>query len=455
MPSLLPEVLEDDTAIAGRVLGEDGEPIGGVSITVEARRLFDPEAGASAALATLSDVAGFYAFRYLEPGLYWLQADPTFDYEGTHTMVRTGVHSADLVLKPKDRERWVQGMVTGRGGQALEGVRVIQNDRPAQETLTNAQGGYSLPLALSPRQGSAGLRFQLEGYRELLTVVLDTEWNGQDWVQVDVELEPLESLVTVGGTVTSTTGEPIAGERVGLVSGESARASYAPTDDRGQFKLRDVPSGGDYAVTVRPQGPYQDFARRGLRVTENGLDDLRIALQPLEQGSISGMIIDAEGKPIPGFNLTVRSSSAAHHTRPITADAQGRFFVDDVPAGNLVFQSRGYPSLTVLGVRLDAGMEQEVELVLDWGTHQVTGQIVDAQGIPVSAGQIWLSMDHRANGIHSRSTRMTTADASGFFTFTGIGPGLHQVRVDAPGFETATQQHLVAAPVERIRVILD
>jgi hypothetical protein len=216
----------------------------------------------------------------------------------------------------------------------------------------------------------------------------------------------------------------------------------------------EVLSADDYVVMVRPEGPYRDYTRRELQVTERGLD-LRIALHPQGRGTVSGLIRDTEGNPIPGFTLSVGSTSATRLVRQFTSDVTGRFFVDDVPTGDLLFETRSYPRLTVRGIRLRPNTEEVVELVLDWGEHRVAGQVVDSSSRPIAGGKVWLSMEYFHDGVQSRSTRMTTADADGLFAFTGLGPGRHLVRVDAPGFQTASLEREIRAPIEQITVLLD
>ena len=111
--------------------------------------------------------------------------------------------------------------------------------------------------------------------------------------------------------------------------------------------------------------------------------------------------------------------------------------------------------LSVQGAKLEPDAEQVVELVLDWGTHRLVGQVVNGQGASVPASRVWVSMNYRSGGLESRSTRMTTADVNGLFAFTNLGPGLHRIWVDAPGFEEASLAQMIQAQEERVRVMLD
>jgi protocatechuate 3,4-dioxygenase beta subunit len=455
-PALPEEIYQDETAIAGRVVSEGGDPIEGVLVTIEPRSLFDPAAEAARStgsdLSTVSDAMGFFAFRQLESGVYWLRADPAFDYEKTMRAVRAGVHSADLVLK-RNGEVWIHGVVTDTDGRPLEGVLAFQGDRPAQQGLTDMHGAYALPLAVGERTRSASLRFRREDYREEEILVSAAEWEATVPPQVDVALEPLGEPATVHGTLMGTDGDPVIGERVQLISPAVAGLFQASSDADGRFVLPEVPSDTEYLVIVRPQGPYEDYEQRGFKVRKDG-PDLSIRLRPRGLGAVSGHVMDTAGNPIPGFSLTVRSRSAMSVSRRITADASGDFYVDDVPAGELMFESHAYPSLSVRGVRLRPDAEKDVVLVLDWGDHRLSGYVRDSGGEAVPAARVWVSLNQRSGGVQTRSTRVTTADANGYFAFTGLGPGTHQVRVDAPGFESKSVQHRVSMQEEKIQVRL-
>jgi hypothetical protein len=73
----------------------------------------------------------------------------------------------------------------------------------------------------------------------------------------------------------------------------------------------------------------------------------------------------------------------------------------------------------------------------------------------VPGSQVQLSMDHRENGMHSRSVRTAVADAKGRFAFTRLGPGLHTLRVNAPGSQVVSLDHMVGTGSEKVLVQID
>jgi len=455
-PWLEPDVYADETAIGGRVLGDDGEPLEGVQILLSGRGFFDPERSDAEAralsLTAVTDGQGLYAFQDLEPGLYRLRAEPPPEYGAAERLVRSGVHSTDLVLK-RAQEVWVFGQVTDPAGEPLEGVLVFQGDRPAQEAVTDAGGYYSLQLALGSHTPSVSLRFDLDGYREGRQLVGRGQWEEQGSVEVNMALSPIRAMAAVTGTLLTDAGEPVAGEGVQLVSATRARGFLATSDARGRFIFDEVPPADDFSLLVRPRGPYRDYTRRGLTLTEHGVD-LRIRLTPRATGAVSGLLVDPAGSPIPGFTLSVHSSSAEADRQRFTTDADGHFSLDGIPAGELRFESESYPPLSVHGVHLAAGAEVQATLVLDWGPHRIAGRVVAPNGAPAPASQVWLSLEPQGTGVLSRSTRLTTSDANGWFAFTGVGPGPHRLRVIPPGAEGVSLTRDVQAAIERVQVVV-
>lgn len=55
----------------------------------------------------------------------------------------------------------------------------------------------------------------------------------------------------------------------------------------------------------------------------------------------------------------------------------------------------------------------------------------------MAARTITLAWWHNEEGVRSFSSRQTPANGNGDFVFTGIGSGLHTLRVTKPGFSAA------------------
>ena len=81
--------------------------------------------------------------------------------------------------------------------------------------------------------------------------------------------------------------------------------------------------------------------------------------------------------------------------------------------------------------------------------------MLDAGGTPVPGGRVEVAMEYRNGTLFIRSSRTTVADATGTFTFAGLGAGPHAIRVDADGLETKIVEYDVQAATERVDVLID
>ncbi len=98
-------------------------------------------------------------------------------------------------------------------------------------------------------------------------------------------------------------------------------------------------------------------------------------------GSIVGTVEDPTGAFVPGAALTLTSADTGV-TRDVTADAQGRYSILNVPAGaySLKFTAQGFRTLTRTGIEVTINTVTRVDVRLEVGqlTEQVT---VSAQAI--------------------------------------------------------------------------
>lgn len=432
---------EDDPAepdparsISGTVLNEAGEPVDKVHLTARGIRLFQPEEGPATseeeAQATTAD-KGSYRFENLPQGEYMIHAAATDRYAAAQTTVRTGVDFANLRLSEK-RRLWVYGSVTDSDGEPLADVQVVPRGQPDKVAATDYLGHYVLEMSVADRGRDHELRFALEGYRKQALGLPASRISGRDEIQLDARLEPIRALAAVAGRVSASDGGPLGGESV-VLRGETRY--HALTDEAGEFLIPEVVADATYHLLIRPRAAYQDHERR-VRVGASGLD-LDVVLEPLGYGIVSGQMIDILGDPVPHVSLWLRSADDSAQQLLVTGDASGRYGLDRVPTGPFSFATLANPRLTISGPVLSPRQpEKRVDLVLDWGSHEIRGRVVDTQGNPVAASQVTLYWAHYQRGVQSRAVRHTAVAADGSFRFTQLGPGEHTVTVRAPGFHS-------------------
>jgi hypothetical protein len=136
--------------------------------------------------------------------------------------------------------------------------------------------------------------------------------------------------------VVGPDGDPVAGARVSC-QGRADQGLSNETDPYGRFVLPASAAGCD-GVARHPG--HGDSPKVTL---EAGADNL-IALS--SRGSIRGVVVDALGKPVPWFMLTLEEitpegeASGRRRYRQSHSNPQGRFVVTDLGAGTYVFSVR-------------------------------------------------------------------------------------------------------------------
>jgi protocatechuate 3,4-dioxygenase beta subunit len=446
-----------DLSIAGRVLDANGAPVSGIDVYA-VPYLF--QAGVDHVVPyrqeerrAVSAADGRYVLDQLADGEYEVRTVATEVYPEAKSVVRAGVDSADLVLRPSRNVR-IFGVVRSSSGDGVEETRILAVGQASRSVLSDAEGNYELDLSLSGEQESFTFRFVANGFQEHQATVDASDLSGVEEHQIDAELLPLKGLTQVEGVLRARGAGPVAGETVHLHSDLLKSRHQATTDAEGRFRFDDVQAGMDYRVWVRPGGAYEDYTQKGFHVVSSGAL-LEIELEPLAFGTLRGYMVDGAGEPVGLFSLWLRSTSAAGKSVQVTGDAGGYFEVAEVPAGPILFETRSLPRFTVSGHTLRADEELEVKIVLDWGSHEIRGRVVDKDGVAVSGARLYLSWHQRDGAVASVAARQTIADDRGSYQFTQIGPGAHRLNVNATGYRSAQIEVDVGQHEDGAEIVLE
>ena len=252
---------------------------------------------------------------------------------------------------------------------------------------------------------------------------------------------PQDELV-VWGIVHTALGEVVEGESVEMYSPSLVVKHVAVSDEQGQFTFDGVKAAPDYELSVSPEGMYNRYHHRGVKV-DLGDTALRVVLEPLRTGLLRGEILNAQGHPVPDFNIFLRSLSKDLGLRRARSDEVGRFEVEDFPEGPFEAVS-GNTLLRITGLHFDADANHVTTLVVDSGPHSLTGQVFDDQGQPVVGAIILLNWTHSEDdGARSVVERRTLTDSFGSFSLDGLGEGQHDfVLSDTYSYSTSLRRHM-------------
>jgi Carboxypeptidase regulatory-like domain len=125
------------------------------------------------------------------------------------------------------------------------------------------------------------------------------------------------------------------------VKGEG-RSYTTRTDERGRYQLTKLEP-GQYVVRAElPDGLSTYDSERKTKLNDRGCSV--VSFQVMDNGRISGRVLDADGQPVPKMMLNLIPASQADSTRPNSmiaeADVEGRYELKFVPPGNYLLGIR-------------------------------------------------------------------------------------------------------------------
>jgi hypothetical protein len=285
---------------------------------------------------------------------------------------------------------------------------------------------------------------------------------GEDQEAKDVDfLMPRAGVIT--GTVLDDHDEPIPGVNVQAMMKTynqgrmqlQQRGVSAPTDDRGQYRIHDLPAGRYYVQAVKHNGPdpaphyatvlYPSVSRLAdalpIKVT-GGEEVSSIKFQMHESAvfSINGRVMDsASGQPAAGAFVYIgpEDYSAGGSSVNTTAAADGTFRLTEVtpgtyrlaanqrlPAGNA---NAGQVYNAVRTVQVSDRNIANLTINIGPGTT-VRGRVVAVGADLPSAERIQL-LGRSSNGNINSSTPPVTSQADGSFEIPNVQPGNYEVTV--------------------------
>ncbi|MEN8164241.1 MAG: carboxypeptidase-like regulatory domain-containing protein, partial [Acidobacteriota bacterium] len=301
------------------------------------------------------------------------------------------------------------------------------------------------PTGITDEQGN----FRLIGLEAGSTVKFEAE--ADDWVVGESEPVSLAAgQETAGivvklrrggfitGRITSYQGGPLAGVEIRTLAQPSnatgnpwqwelqlSSKEPALTDEQGRFHVSDL-APGPWILRASAPG-HRVVTKLGIAVLE-GSDGGPIDLK-LEKGlQITGVVVDADGKAIPGVNLRASAATGAGPgrtaVRNATTDEKGVFTLDQFEPGqySITISTKGYASRSHAPV--DAGT-RDLRIVLEKGLS-ISGRVLMPDGGP--ATNIWVST-RSETGKHE----VDQTGEDGTFQIENLPEGLYLVHASNGG----------------------
>jgi hypothetical protein len=274
---------------------------------------------------------------------------------------------------------------------------------------------------------------------------------GQEQMGIDFALVPGRTA-KVTGSVVSATGEPVAGEAVGLHhevlgpnGGMVGSAGSTRTNGDGSFTLNNV-APGEYQINVRTVARGDRPALQAVQpLTISGPDVDGLMLVAGPGGTMRGQIVTDDGSVLPANveRLFVRAQSLTPHIKLMTPGTgfgrpgeDGRFEITGVFGESFVRVNGLTGDWSLKAVEIDGrnvadepiampngGTVAGMRVVLTNRPTVLRGGLTDEKRKPVEGTVVVFSEDaaHWREG--SRLVRSTRPDQNGEFSIKGLPPG--------------------------------
>ncbi|WP_438001625.1 carboxypeptidase-like regulatory domain-containing protein [Sorangium sp. So ce185] len=423
--------------IVGDIYDTDGNALAGATV---AAMTFEVAGNIpSIARAVKSDERGRFELR-LPDGTYQLKADLA-GYGPTNTVA----HSGDTVSLVLSRS----GVITGRVlDERREPVRrftidvlsAIPDDVPApppmySQTFDSPDGTFRIDQ-IPP--WDVILKATAEEHAPAFSEMLSVE-HGQTGT---VELS-LSRGCALSGRVEDAQGTPLPGVFVdaesrlgsGSVSEEVLRSSadvqQTQTGDDGTFRLEHVPTGD---IQVRAYDGSHAVTTLASNISDCGkVEPVKVVMS--SGGSIQGVARREDGSPIPHAKITLLARSVGFVN--VVADEEGRYRIDDLPAGMARVELRDESRSTMVSVKVKEGKAVKRDISLfGAGTGELRGRVT-AGDKPLAGMRLLVASNRGGKQGFERHTPVT--DKDGNFRVPSLAAGAYIVTVMAASLGQAAQ----------------
>ncbi len=481
--------------IRGRVQDETGAPVASARVNVRTDRdkifkSIDTRADGCYELEAVHD--GVHGMDVYPPGLAHGGCSAYMTAKRSGVAVSEGqVTEINWVLRPGSM---IAGRVVDENGHPVAGAAVralrpemrgrVFPDRPVRTAISGAEG-----------------RFRIEGFEEIATkYLLEARKIGYEPAYGKAaETGQTDLLLTVkalkkleGRVVDAATGQPVPEFRIhgsyeykpgkqGSLYPRRHGSAMSFADFEGRFSMHLPP--GKYEIEAHtPDGMRSDSL--AFEIFPVG-QPKSVVLGVWRAGSLSGKVLDPEGKPIPyaSVGLWDLRTDPVKNLRWLRTDTSGRFEVRSLPAGSFVLE--GFARGTMRKVRvlqsfrkisISTGENREISLpvapgaevevvVTSSGDRPVPGAKVTVQRADGIPNALKMSRSVRSDRAMSESfrkgklmsqeamralyksvsRRLTVTDPDGRLATLFLPPGRYTIHTAAEGFKPVRKTVVVTA----------
>lgn len=428
-------VLREGHVVSGSVVRvSDNSPIGGLAVTAA------PALLPVRPVTARTDAKGRFELGPLDEGHYVVDVQSeTLVVKGgpVALAIRSREPAPTLKLQVEDGGVLLGRVIDGLTKEGIAGVRLRARPKDKLAKYVEASpseddGAFEFTgLAAGEYTISAvGARGYSRGREHAIEVSI-----APGEVVDNVEMVLLSGVV-VAGVVVDDSDTPAPGAEVRVFAERGGALVQAFTDTKGAFVIGGLEP--ESALVLSAHTPFASSEElEVVRPPESGATGIKLILSVPTGASISGIVVDRQGRPVKAELFVAGEGRTNHPLKPVTTTADGEFLVTGIEPGNYtVHAKRGAGTFVELG-SVRAVVDEPApyqRLVFPMDTFEIVGTVLNSFGDPVSA-----SLDvAEVRENHVLASGFAQSRHDGSFQIAGVEEGIYQIRAIAKGYEPQT-----------------
>lgn len=420
--------------VVGRVVGEDGEPVGGGHVRPFQSTFF------SYYYSQVHPVGPDGTFALALPRGDWelrVESEGGAVSEDTKVAVEIGETSEVEIRLPAVNV--VQGVVVDAAGHHVEGAEVFVMQggfppTPSREhwARSDDEGRFEV---IGLTAGAIGLHVQHPGYAKEVIEATAAPRKGVTPVRV-----VLQQGATLEGRVLDAAGEPVPGQQVtAMPEGSYMEALTTWSAADGRYRLTPL-DGGSWSVGAGPLGA--PLARETVKLGNGTTTTLDLRLPPTG-GSLTGLV-RVGGTAVAGAEVVVSDGRGIGSGRAVTNE-EGRFTVEGLAIGRVSVTATSGSTARGTASVVIPDEPPTADVTIDIGTATFRARIVGADGTPLSGVFSNLESPDAVGGGNTRWSPLPQTGADGQIVASGVTPGRWRLRATE-----AAHAHFLSDPFDLV-----